>query len=170
MTQIYNLYKQRDIRKRLRKSMPKGEVILWEKLKSNKLGYKFRRQYGVSYYVLDFYCPELHFGIEVDGLSHYGSNAKIIYDKLRQEAIESLGIIIKRFTSNEIFNDLERVMDEIHAICYVLSKCKYKRHYFNPFEDNLIGNNPPLRPTGTSPCKGEDKNKLCNPKPSPIKP
>ena len=33
-------------------------------------GLKFRRQFSVDQYVLDFYCPKLKLAIEVDGDSH----------------------------------------------------------------------------------------------------
>ncbi len=34
-------------------------------------GYKYRRQYGVDQYILDFYCPELKLAIEIDGDLHF---------------------------------------------------------------------------------------------------
>ncbi len=34
-------------------------------------GYKFRRQYSVEHFVIDFYCPELKLAVEIDGDSHY---------------------------------------------------------------------------------------------------
>ena len=64
--------------------MPKAEVILWEKLSRKQMhGYKFRRQYGVDQYILDFYCPRLKLAIEIDGDSHFVTGAED-YDKERQ--------------------------------------------------------------------------------------
>jgi very-short-patch-repair endonuclease len=52
--------------------MPLAEIILWERLKNRQLeGYKFRRQYSVQDFVIDFYCPELKLAVEIDGESHY---------------------------------------------------------------------------------------------------
>ena len=52
--------------------MPLAEIILWERLKNRQLeGYKFRRQYNVQDFVIDFYCPELKLAVEIDGESHY---------------------------------------------------------------------------------------------------
>ncbi len=34
-------------------------------------GLKFRRQYSVGNYIVDFYYPSLRFAIEVDGGQHY---------------------------------------------------------------------------------------------------
>ncbi len=121
MTKLYNIPKQTPVRRLLRKSMPKGEILLWRHLSHKQTGFKFRRQYGVDKYILDFYCPELHFGIEVDGLSHFNTTRKTM-DALRQEDIESLGITIKRFTSDEVFDNIYKVVEEIQMICNTLSK------------------------------------------------
>ncbi len=52
--------------------MPEAEVILWSKLQSRQVdGLKFRRQYSVGRFVVDFYCSELKLAIEVDGDSHF---------------------------------------------------------------------------------------------------
>ena len=43
-------------RKQLRNNSSPAEIILWLELKGRKLkGQKFRRQYGVENYILDFY-------------------------------------------------------------------------------------------------------------------
>lgn len=46
--------------------MPKGEKILWQTLRNRQVEYKFRRQYSINKFVVDFYCPELKLVIEVD--------------------------------------------------------------------------------------------------------
>ncbi len=43
--------------------------------------------------MLDYYSPEVKFGIELDGDSHYQEGARQ-YDKKRTEFIESFGIKI----------------------------------------------------------------------------
>ncbi|MDD5290435.1 MAG: endonuclease domain-containing protein, partial [Patescibacteria group bacterium] len=93
---IFNQKQRETIRKILRKEMPKGEVVLWTRLKGNQTGYKFRRQHSIGRYVVDFYCPELHLAIEVDGRTH-DYHDQIIYDKERQKYIEALGIKVMRF-------------------------------------------------------------------------
>ena len=58
----------RDFRTKLRKKLTPAEAALWNILKKSKIeGRKFRRQYGVGKYVLDFYCPSERLGIELDG-------------------------------------------------------------------------------------------------------
>ncbi len=131
MTEIFNKKTETDKRKILRNNMPQPERILWSKLKNKQLfGYKFRRQYGINRYVVDFYCPILKLAIEIDGDSRFidyhpnplltkegdkGRFKKSIqeYDKVRQNFIESLGIKILRFTNSNITNNLNSVLEQI---------------------------------------------------------
>ncbi len=93
--------------------MPKAEMILWRFLKGKNLnGYKFRRQYSVGAYVLDFYCAKLKLAIELDGDSHFVDGVQE-YDKMRQTFIESFGIKFLRFTNYEIYTNIEAVLNEI---------------------------------------------------------
>jgi len=97
--------------------MPKAEVLLWIQLKGKKMqGYKFRRQYGVGPYVLDFYCPELKLAIEIDGDSHFQAGAEE-YDRDRQALIEKLGIRFLRFTNSDVYESLNGVLEKVaHAV------------------------------------------------------
>jgi len=76
------------------------------------LGYKFRRQFSVQTYVVDFYCAPARLAIEIDGDSHFqkGSPAR---DDARQAAIESFGIDFLRFRNVEVFEHLEVVLGAI---------------------------------------------------------
>lgn len=104
-------------RKNLRNNLPQAEIILWSKLKTRQLvGFKFRRQYSVGSYVIDFYCPEMKLAIEVDGESHFHTSS-LEYDKERQLFIESFGIRFLRFTNNEIYQNLNGVL---FTICEAL--------------------------------------------------
>lgn len=113
LTIIYNKSSQKEKRRYLRHHMPKAEIILWSVLKNKKvLGYKFRRQYSVGSFVLDFYCPRLKLALEVDGDSHFNSVARI-YDQKRQKYIEEFGIKFLRFTNNDIYTNFDGVIEEI---------------------------------------------------------
>ena len=110
---IYNTRVEYDLRKKLRNNMTTAEVILWSKLKGKQLkGYKFRRQYGIDGYIVDFYCPKLRLAIEIDGSSHDGKEAKE-YDKERQLQIEVLNISFLRFTNQDIYKNLTKVLTKI---------------------------------------------------------
>jgi len=115
MTETFN--KKEHVKKRqyLRKNMTKAEILLWSKLKGKQLnGLKFRRQYGVNNYVIDFYCPELKLAIEIDGGVHY-YDSRIVFDKQRQRDIEELGIKVLRYTNNDVIKNMEGVLSDIIA-------------------------------------------------------
>ena len=121
MNKIFNNKNQKHIRKNLRKTMPKGEILVWQRLKNSKLGYKFRRQHGIDNYVVDFYCPKLKLAIEIDGKTHDFLDS-ISYDKERQKELENLGVKIRRFYSEDIFEDLNYVVEQIKCLCEKLNK------------------------------------------------
>jgi very-short-patch-repair endonuclease len=93
--------------------MPKAEVLLWVRLKGRQvLGCKFRRQYSVGPYVIDFYCPALKLAIELDGDSHFRAGANA-YDAERQVFIESFGIRVLRFLNTDIYENMDGVLEVI---------------------------------------------------------
>ena len=113
MAKVFNRTSEKGRRRALRKSMPTAEVILWSKLKLKQLtGHKFRRQYSVGPYVIDFYCPERKLAIELDGDSHFIRDAEQ-RDVERQRAIEQFGIRFLRFTNDEIRRNLYDVLNTI---------------------------------------------------------
>lgn len=96
----------------LRREETPEERILWEELRDQKLGVKFRRQHPVDMLVLDFYCPKYKIAVELDGDSHFTEDGKI-YDKMRTEYLENKGIKILRFFNSEVRGDLNEVIKKI---------------------------------------------------------
>ncbi|PSO44351.1 MAG: hypothetical protein BRC23_01265 [Parcubacteria group bacterium SW_4_49_11] len=97
----------------LRSSMTKAEACLWKyALKSSQRGYKFRRQCCLNSYIVDFYPPQLNFIIEVDGASHEVEEVGR-YDRVRQQNLEENGYYVLRFRDEEIFEELESVIQSI---------------------------------------------------------
>ncbi len=87
------------------------EVVLWSRLQRSQLrGLKFRRQYGVGPYIVDFYCPRCRLAIEIDGDSHFESAEAEDRDRARTAFIEGLGITILRFTNHQVGTELEGVL------------------------------------------------------------
>ncbi len=114
MINIFNRSSMKYRRQVFRRNMPKAENILWSRIRLKQIGsYRFRRQYSVGTYVLDFYCPELKLAIEVDGESHFHSDAEE-YDKERQEEIKGLGIDFLRFQNDDVYNNLNDVLQIIY--------------------------------------------------------
>ena len=115
MTQIFNQHKELEKRRQLRNNPAPAEIKLWQAIKGKQVGgYKFRRQYSVGPYVLDFYCPVLKLALEIDGSSHDGDDAQE-YDEQRQRYIEALGIRFLRFTNADVHQNLEGVVTRIAA-------------------------------------------------------
>ena len=110
----YNTIGKKNVRRALRKTMPKAEVILWNLIRNKKiLGLRFLRQYGVENYIIDFYCPKIRLAIEIDGADHTFTINAVNKDFARQKEIEELGIIFLRFTNEEIYKGIDEVIEEI---------------------------------------------------------
>ena len=101
-----------DLAKKLRNNMTLGEIALWREIKGKKLGHKFSRQIPIDQYIVDFYCKDLQLAIEVDGSIHFeeGHEEK---DKRRQSKLESLGVIMIRFSDTDVKDNLTFVLEEI---------------------------------------------------------
>jgi very-short-patch-repair endonuclease len=80
-----------------------------ERKGKNVFGFKFRRQFGIDEYIVDFYCPELKLAIEVDGDTHFVESAPEA-DAIRQKRIENYGIKFLRFTNNDVYKNLDGVL------------------------------------------------------------
>lgn len=112
MKVINNISKLFNRRKELRNNGTPQEIILWNQLKSSKIGFKFRRQHSIGGYIVDFYCPSKKLAIEIDGAQHLETDS-IQYDKNRTEFLNSLGIKVLRFYNNEIDKSIEGVLLKI---------------------------------------------------------
>jgi len=75
-------------------------------------GIKFRRQFPIDKYILDFYAPELQLAIEADGGQHYDDEG-IAHDAERESALSVQGIQIIRFSNTDILQNREGVYDII---------------------------------------------------------
>ena len=79
------------------------------------MGEKFRRQYSVDGYVVDFYCPRIHLAIEIDGKQHRNANSKV-YDNYRDRYLQAFNIRTIRFNNEEVVNDINSVIDKIKLL------------------------------------------------------
>ena len=115
-TKFYNKPTLKKYRRSLRTNMTKSERVLWSRLRRNQMQYKFRRQYSIGNYIVDFYCDKLNLAIEVDGMTHYNEN---VFEKdcIRQKYLESLGIRMLRFNSEDVFKRIEQISEQIYLLC-----------------------------------------------------
>ena len=93
---VYHLTELRARRRDLRQKSTLAEKKLWEKLRNNKLGVKFHRQFSIKGYVVDFYCPKYRLAIELKGSIHNEPKVKK-YDDYRKRYLESFWITILEF-------------------------------------------------------------------------
>ena len=100
-------------RKALRNNLTAAEAVLWRSLKNKQLeGRRFRRQFSIGNYILDFYCHSEKLGIELDGAHHF-TDEGILRDKLRTEYLNKHGVRILRFENELVFTRHESVLSEI---------------------------------------------------------
>jgi len=72
-------------------------------------GFKFRREQPIGKYVVDFANLEKKLVIEVDG----GQHAMDPGDRVRDEWLRAEGYKVLRFWDNEVFSNLEGVLEMI---------------------------------------------------------
>jgi very-short-patch-repair endonuclease len=112
MTQLYNRGDGKGRRKSLRNNATKAERIFWYGLREGGCGARFRRQYGVGNFILDFYAPEVRLGIELDGNFH-NTDEELARDAWRQAIIEKYDIKIIRFRDEEILNGYDAAAEVV---------------------------------------------------------
>lgn len=117
MTQyLTNSPELKKYRQDLRNNLTNAEVTLWKYLKSKQLeGRKFRRQFSVGNYILDFYCVEENLAIELDGQEHY-SEAGYESDLRRSDFLREQGIRVLRFENEDVFKNTEEVLKKSKSI------------------------------------------------------
>ena len=98
---------KREFARILRVEMSDAERMLWRHLRNRELtGFKFRRQYPVCRYIVDFICLEAGLVVELDGGQHAGLAA----DAARTRSLEDLGYLVLRFWNNEALTQTEAVL------------------------------------------------------------
>ena len=113
MTIHYNKESEKANRKKLRRNSTQAEQILWECLKDRKfLGLKFKRQFSIDHFVLDFYCPKIKFAIELDGAVHLDDRVRN-HDENRDGFLSAFGIKILRIKNEMVINNINKILELI---------------------------------------------------------
>jgi very-short-patch-repair endonuclease len=96
----------------LRKNQTPEEERLWYFLRAKRfLGFKFKRQFVIEPYIVDFCCLKKRLVVEVDGGQH-NLSAK---DKLRDKFLHDNSFKVLRFWNNEVKNSIESVLEKIYS-------------------------------------------------------
>ncbi|WP_244214244.1 leucine--tRNA ligase [Pedobacter jejuensis] len=107
--------------KQHRSEPTEAENILWQFLRDNQTGVKFRRQHPVDKYIVDFISLKKGLVIEVDGKYHEGI---IEEDKQRTKALALYNYEVIRFTNEEVIGNPESVIAQIEQKLATLEDTK----------------------------------------------
>ena len=97
----------------LRKNMTDAEGFLWEVLRGQQLGAKFRKQHPVGHYITDFACLSPKLIVELDGGQH-AEEAAIIKDRVRTQFLEAQGFKVLRFWNHDVMQNTEAVLEVLY--------------------------------------------------------
>ena len=75
-------------------------------------GFRFRRQVVLAGFVVDFASYDARLVIEVDGATH-STDRELARDAARSAAIEAQGFSVLRFANDEVFRNLDGVLETI---------------------------------------------------------
>ena len=116
---LYPIAKERA--RELRKNQTEAEKVFWEIVRDHRTGPKIYRQYPIfysdngseSFFIADFYCFSKKTVIEIDGDIH---KKQLVYDEMRTDLLNSLGISVIKFTNGEVMNDKSSVLKRLNEI------------------------------------------------------
>ena len=93
----------------LRTNMTEAERAIWQYLRAEQMGVKFRRQTPIGQYIVDFVCFSHKLVIEIDG----GQHADSASDQARDAFLVSQGFKVLRFWNNEVVQQLDGVYETV---------------------------------------------------------
>ena len=96
----------------LRKNMTKEEAHLWYQFLC-RYPLRFRRQYIIGNYIVDFYCHQAKLVVELDGSQHYTPEEKQ-KDKIRTAYLEQQGLQVLRFSNLDVMRHFQGVCEKIN--------------------------------------------------------
>ena len=85
------------------------------------LGCKFKRQYSVDHFVIDFYCTELRLAVEIDGGTHNNPEQQK-KDIGRQKYLEAFNIKFVRIKDEELFVNPNKAFKKIEQAIKLIRK------------------------------------------------
>ncbi len=103
-----------DKAKQMRNNPTEAENILWQELRNQNLGDKFRRQHLIDDFIVDFVCLSKKVVVEVDGGYHLAQEQKE-YDEQRTIILNKKGFKVIRFKNEEVIGNIEAVLSKIKS-------------------------------------------------------
>ena len=105
----------KEFSRRLRKEQTKEEALLWYNFLS-KHPMRFRRQYIIGNYIVDFYCHKAKLVVELDGSQHYEEVGQK-HDNTRTAYLESQKLKVLRFSNLDVLQNFSSVCEAIDIAC-----------------------------------------------------
>jgi len=90
----------------LRHQQTEAEKAAWHLLRNRRVGLKFRRQYPIENYVVDFYCGELRLAVELDGGVH-SQPSQMKKDAAKDAFLGNVGVRVLRLPNGLVTEDPE---------------------------------------------------------------
>ncbi len=94
--------------------MTPAELALWDHLRFDAFGVRFRRQHGIGPFVVDFCCLSARLVIELDGKVHERDDVRE-QDAWRTDYLEARGFIVLRFPNEQVLSGVDTVLDQIQV-------------------------------------------------------
>ena len=118
---IFNDRAMKERRRELRRNQTAAEKLLWTYLRGRRLGgWKFKRQFSVGAFVIDFYCCAARLAVELDGSTHELAEAKE-NDAEKEKYLKALNIRVLRFSNDEVLSSCDTV---INRLLEFLNRCR----------------------------------------------
>lgn len=105
---------RRRINQQLRNNPTPAEKRLWQFLRNDQLGVRFRRQLSIGRYIVDFYAHASRLVIEVDGSIH-DQATQAAYDAIRDDFMKNYGVQVLRISNNDVMNNIADVLSVIRG-------------------------------------------------------
>ena len=96
----------------LRHTQTEAERLAWHLLRDRRIGPKFRRQYPIENFVLDFYCCELRLALELDGGVH-SQPSQMKKDAAKDALLRKLGVHVLRLPNGLVTEDPEAFVRKV---------------------------------------------------------
>ncbi len=100
--------------RQLRQNGTDAEKLFWARIRNRQVAnLKFRRQYPVPPYIVDFFCIENKLVIELDGEQHSPAQ-----DGPRERFLQAQGFRVLRFWNNDVLTNIDGVLQTIYDIAH----------------------------------------------------
>ncbi len=116
---------KKDFARKLRKNPTPVYKKIWSRLRKDQLGVRFKRRSILLGWIPDFWCPSQRIAIDID----YKSDSNRLKElEFRDSILDKNGIRMLRFSSDQICENIEAVVQEIrgHIVTDRSKKLRYK--------------------------------------------